>query len=277
MLVQFEDRSHVATPVAVVGRGPDGDERVVEHVLVALHHQLMRARDQLDCVCRVELRNHVAAEEVAGAARAEAPAVNILRVGPHEVAHRPLVRRLLQPVEVLDLVDGVERGREAAVHAEHRVVDDGGEAEAVEDVDAKLPHVGVAVLLEALVVKAVDLRDLAALVVAADERHALRVPHFEREQQQKRLDRVVAAVDKVAHEDVVDRRDLPADVEELEQVVELAVDVADDGGGDGHVVDVLLLHQNLLGLLAQRLHLILRDDLALFQCLDVRIEVRHGC
>mmetsp|Transcript_3560 Transcript_3560/g.6810 ORF Transcript_3560/g.6810 Transcript_3560/m.6810 type:complete len:278 (+) Transcript_3560:505-1338(+) len=277
MLVQFEDRSHVATPVAVVGRGPDGDERVVEHVLVALHHQLMRARDQLDCVCRVELRNHVAAEEVAGAARAEAPAVNILRVGPHEVAHGAVVRNLLLAVDDPYLVERVDRWRQAAVYAENLVLDERREGEIVENLGAVAPDVDRAVLAQALVVKAVDLRDLAALVVAADERHALRVPHFEREQQQKRLDRVVAAVDKVAHEDVVDRRDLPADVEELEQVVELAVDVADDGGGDGHVVDVLLLHQNLLGLLAQRLHLILRDDLALFQCLDVRIEVRHGC
>ena len=84
------------------------------------------------------------------------------------------------------------------------------------------------VLLQALIVKAVDLGDLPRLVVAADERHALRVAHLEREQQQEGLDRIKAAVDKVAHEEVVRLGHVATDLEELLQVVELAVDVAAD-------------------------------------------------
>lgn len=38
VLIQLQDRRHVAAPVAVVRRGPDRHERVVEHRLVALHH-----------------------------------------------------------------------------------------------------------------------------------------------------------------------------------------------------------------------------------------------
>lgn len=55
--------------------------------------------------------------------------------------------------------------------------------------------------------------------------------HLEREQQQERLDAVEAAVDKVAHEEVVGVRHVAADLEELLQVVELAVDVATDLAG----------------------------------------------
>ena len=40
------------------------------------------------------------------------------------------------------------------------------------------PHIRAAVLPKALVVKAVDLRDLARLVVATDQPHTLRVPHL---------------------------------------------------------------------------------------------------
>ena len=36
------------SPVAVVGRRPHGDQLVVEHPLVALHHQLVRPRNQLN-------------------------------------------------------------------------------------------------------------------------------------------------------------------------------------------------------------------------------------
>lgn len=43
-------------PVAVVRSGPDGAERVVEHPLVPVHHQLMGAKNELDIVGVVELR-----------------------------------------------------------------------------------------------------------------------------------------------------------------------------------------------------------------------------
>ena len=103
-----------------------------------------------------------------------------------------------------------------------------------------------AVLAQALVVEAVHLRDLPRLVVAADERDAVGVAHFECEEQQECLDRVEPAVDEIAHEKVVGVGAVVADEEELLEVVELAVDVAADliasaggvsvwGGGGGGV------------------------------------------
>ena len=219
----------VAAAVAVVGRRPHRHQRLVgEHVLVALHDKLVCARDEFDGVGRVELCDDVAAEEVAGAARREPPPVNVLRIRPHQVAHRAVVRHLLLPVDDADLVERVDRGREAAVDAEDLVLDDGREREVVEDLGAIPPHVDRTVLAQALVVEAVDLRDLPALVVASDERDAVGVAHLEREQQQKRLDRVEAAVDEVTHEEVVGVGHVTAHLEELLEVVELAVNVAAD-------------------------------------------------
>lgn len=77
------------------------------------------------------------------------------------------------------LVDGVDGGAEASVDAEDVVVDDGREAEVVEDLGAVAPHVHRPVLAQALVVEPVHLRDLAAFVVPADQRDALRIPHLE--------------------------------------------------------------------------------------------------
>jgi hypothetical protein len=47
----------VNTPVAVVGCRPHSDQSLVEHELVALHHQLVRTGDEGDVVHRVELRD----------------------------------------------------------------------------------------------------------------------------------------------------------------------------------------------------------------------------
>lgn len=67
-----------------------------------------------------------------------------------------------------DLVEGADFGAESAVHAEDFAVDDGCEGEKVEDLTARLPDRGVAVLLLALLVEAVDLGNLPGLMVAAD-------------------------------------------------------------------------------------------------------------
>ena len=74
--------------------------------------------------------------------------------------------------------------------------------------------------------RAADLRDGAAFVVPAQQRDAVGVADFEREQQQEGLDAVEAAVDKVAQKEVVVLGDGAADLKELHEVVVLAVNVA---------------------------------------------------
>ena len=114
-----------------------------------------------------------------GTSRREAPARDLLRVGPHQIAHRAVVRHLLLAVDGADLVERVDGRAQAPVDAEDAVVDDGRQAQEVEDLRAVLPDVHGTVLSQALVVEAVDLRDLAALVVAADQRDALRVANLQ--------------------------------------------------------------------------------------------------
>ena len=79
------------------------------------------------------------------------------------------MRDLLRARHNPNLIQRADLRAQAAVHAQHAAVDDGGEGEEVEDLAARLPDAGVAVLLLALFVEAVDLGDLAGFVVAADE------------------------------------------------------------------------------------------------------------
>ncbi len=74
-------------------------------------------------------------------------------------------------------------------------------------------------------------------MIASEECDVAGVLEFEAEEEGERFDGVVAAVDKVSEEDVGGVRRHVADGggEEVEEVVELAVQVADyrDGGLDG--------------------------------------------
>ena len=135
----------------------------------------MGARNRLEPVDVVELVGDLVPEQPAGAARANGPRLNVLRVAPHQIAEGALVGDLLGAGDDTDLVDGADLRAQAAVHAEDGPVDDGGQHEEVEDLAAGLPDRGVAVFLLALFVEPVHLCYLARFVVATDEDYPIGV------------------------------------------------------------------------------------------------------
>ena len=94
--------------------------------------------------------------------------------------------------------------------------------------------------MKKLVLLSADLHlcDLSALVVATQDRNSVLEAYFQCDEQSDCLDTVVAAIDVVAHEEVVGVRGLTANLEQLAQVVELAMDVAADRHGRTHLLHV---------------------------------------
>ena len=119
----------------------------------------------------------------------EEEGTNLERVGPEQVAHGAEGRRLLEAVEAADVVEGVELGREAAVHAQELLVHEGGERQAVEGVHARVVH-ALRVLDLALLLEGEVLGEVAALVVAAQQEERARVQHLQRPQVQHALQKV---------------------------------------------------------------------------------------
>ena len=163
----------------------------------------MRPCHCLEAIFLNELVRYVLPESVAGATGGDAPSRAIVRVGPEQVAHGTLVGHLDHAVNIANHVQRVQAGRESAVQAEDLVLDDGGQRQVIEEVGEVLPHVRVAVLAQTLVVEAVDLGDLATLVIAPQDRDAVLEAHLQANQQCDRLHTVVASVDVVPHEQVV--------------------------------------------------------------------------
>ena len=85
------------------------------------------------------------------------------------------------------------------MQAEDLVVDEGCKRQVVEKVGKVFPNVRVAVLPEALVVKAIHLGDLTRLVVATEDSDALRVADLQGDEQSDRLNRVISSIDVVAY------------------------------------------------------------------------------
>ena len=218
--------------------------------IIPLHHQLMRPRHKRQPIIVIKRLTDILPKRIPRSSRADPPPTPIIRIRPQQVAHGPFVRHLLDPVERADVVQRVDRRRKAAVQAEDLVVDERGQGQVVEEVGEEFPHVGVAVFAQTFVVEAVDLGDLAGFVVAAEDGDALGVSDFERNEEGDGLNGEVAAVDVVAHEEVVGVWIGAADFEELHQVVELAVDVAADGHRALDRLHVRLVLEDLARLLA---------------------------
>ena len=96
----------------------------VKPVLVALLHQLMGATYQVETVYFVEFAHHLATEEPAGATRRYGPRVDVFGIGPDEVAEGALVGYFLVAFDDAYLIECLDFGREAAVHAQYRAVYD---------------------------------------------------------------------------------------------------------------------------------------------------------
>lgn len=127
----------------------------------------MGACNRFEAVFLNKLVRDVLAERVSGASGRDSPASSVVGVRPKQVAHRPFVGHFNDSVDVADLVKCIQAGRETAVEAENLLFDNGAEGEVVEQVGKVLPDVRVAILPKTLVIKTVNLSDLAALVVAS--------------------------------------------------------------------------------------------------------------
>lgn len=105
------------------------------------------------------------------------------------------MRHFLDTVQGSDVVEGINGRAQPTVQTEDLVFNESSEGEVIEEVGEVLPHVGVAILAEALVVEAVNLGDLAGFVVATENGDTLRIADLQANQKGYSLDGVIATVD----------------------------------------------------------------------------------
>ena len=115
----------------------------------------------------IECLRYVLPKRVACTSRTDSPSTSVVRITPEQIAHWSFVRYFLDSVEGADVIQCVNAGGQATVQTEDLIVNQSGERKIVEEVCEELPHICVAVFSEAFVVEAVNLCDLARLVVTS--------------------------------------------------------------------------------------------------------------
>ena len=161
------------------------------------------------------------------------------------------------------------------MNTENTRFNNSSEWKTVKDICAHLPDIRVTVLSQAFVVEAVGLGCLAGFVVTAKHCYAGRVTDFECDKDEECLEGVKATIDVIAHEEIVCLGRVATNKEELTEVVELTVDVSDNGDGRRHHFDGWLFDKYLLGLLTKDLNFAFCGIFALSKLFDELIEIRQ--
>ena len=156
-LVNLHYGGLVTTSVAVVGCGEDRDDVALVCPVVAVHDKLMGARDSSQAVRVVKLLRDVLSEGVTSASGRDAPTAAVIGVGPEQVTDGAFVGGLLHAVELANLVKCINAGGETTVQTEDLAGDHGRQGQVIEELSELLPHVGVAVLTQALVVESIPI------------------------------------------------------------------------------------------------------------------------
>mmetsp|Transcript_46806 Transcript_46806/g.100246 ORF Transcript_46806/g.100246 Transcript_46806/m.100246 type:complete len:256 (-) Transcript_46806:193-960(-) len=242
--------------------------------VVTLHDELVCSCDEAQAVALVELLGDVRAEGVARPSGTDAPATLVFGVAPEKVAHGPLVRDLLDSVDLPNVIQGLDVGRESSVLAEDLVVHQGRERQVVEEVGEALPCARAAILAHTLVVEAIDLGDLSAFVVPPEHCDSFPEPHLEAEEQRDALHREVPSVYIVAQEEIVGVWRKASNAEELHEVMELSVHIPAYRDWTPHGLHIALARQNLLGQFAYLSHLRLQQRFAVGQLLNTPLHIQ---
>ena len=84
----------------------------------------------------------------------------------------------LDSIELSDLIETVQTGRESSMQAEYLALYNSSHREQVKQVCEVLPHIGIPILPEALIIEPINLSDLSRLVVASEDCDSVLEAHF---------------------------------------------------------------------------------------------------
>ena len=120
ILLHLHNRSQIITTVAVIRCRPHRHQiLVLEPMDIALLDQLMRPGDQLQPIVVTEVIGNFWAEHPSCSSGVDGPILDILGIGPHQIAEWSLMGNLDSSVDGSDLIDCFYFWGETSVNTEN--------------------------------------------------------------------------------------------------------------------------------------------------------------
>lgn len=136
-----------------------------------------------------------------------------------------------------NVIEGVQLGAQTTVNAEELLVHNSSQRQATEGVHTSLIE-GLGVFVSAFELESEVIGQMTAFVVSSKEPERLGIVNLEGPEVEDTFDTEVTTVDVIAQEQVSSLGGITSNLEELHQVVILAVDVTAHGNGGIHLEEV---------------------------------------
>ena len=161
------------------------------------------------------------------------------------------------------------------MHAENLLIDESSDWKSVEDITENLPESdGVPPL--ALIVETVDTVDLGTLVVASEEEEVLWILDLVAQEKGNSLNGLLTPIDVVSKEQVVCLRWESSVFKNSKQVIVLAMHITTDLDWSLQFEQVWLVEEDLAGLGAEILEVVLREVDLLARLLATNLQEFHN-
>lgn len=143
-----------------------------------------------------------------------------------------------------------------------------GERQIVKKIGEIFPNVGVSILAQTLIVKAVNLRNLSGFMVSSKNEYSAWKSDFKAYQKRDGFYAIVSSIDIIAKEEVVSVRCLSPNSKKLHKIMKLSVNIATDGNRCINFLNIFLLNEYFASFLGEKLHVIFRNIVAFQKLLD---------
>jgi hypothetical protein len=98
------------------------------------------------------------------------------------------MRYLLHTIQLANLVQAIQRGRETSVQAENFLFYDCGKRKVIKEVSEVFPNIRISVFPQALIIETIHLCDLARLMISTEDSDAVLVANLQAHQESDCLD-----------------------------------------------------------------------------------------
>eukprot|EP00977_Amphora_coffeiformis_P002577 scaffold482_cov266-Amphora_coffeaeformis.AAC.40 len=130
----LEEGGQIPASITVVGSTKNGHDGRLVTPIVPFHDELMGPGHHLESVAGVKGGGNVRAKGKAGAAGGNAPPGAIVGIAPQQITHGSFVGYFLHPIELTNVIEGINRRTESAVQTKNGRFHHGREGEIIKEI-----------------------------------------------------------------------------------------------------------------------------------------------
>ena len=149
---------------------------------------------------------------------------------PHQVAEDAIERDLLPPINLIDLIELLQVGRDATVHGQILLANVASDGHCIKDLHEHIVYLEVKTL-HYFVSECERFGHVSRLVIASQEHNVSGKILFDGEQKDAHFNSKDASVDIVAKKEVIETTGLASLANHIEQISVLAMDITNDADG----------------------------------------------